>query len=90
MQSQIIETQEVLKATPLTIIKRAVRSAFWGFLNRLGLPGFIQPFEFEDLVTGQKLKFTVSPFFTVISIDGRDYYFYRHNGKFDGTGSGCG
>ncbi len=59
-------------------------------MERLGVPGAIQPFEIHDQVTGQHVVVTVSARFTVIQVNGRDYYFYRYSGKFDGTGMGCG
>jgi len=40
-----------------------------------------------DRVTGQEIKLTVGDLFVRLSIDGRDYYFDRFTGKFDGTGS---
>jgi len=58
------------------------------FLNWLGVPGFVQVMEMDDLVTGWHLSIKVDPLFTVVSIEGRDFYFYRRNGKFDGTGGG--
>lgn len=45
----------------------------------------IEPFEIQDVATGIKIKLTVSPQYSVLSIDDRSYYFYRENGKFDGT-----
>ena len=59
-------------------------------MKRLGVPGAIQPFEIHDELTGQHVKVKVSSRFTVIQVDGRDYYFYRYSGRFDGTGMGCG
>jgi hypothetical protein len=56
-------------------------------LNRLAMPGAIRNAEIEDELTGQKLSVQVSPYFVRITVDGRDYYFNRFTGKFDGTGS---
>ena len=67
-----------------------IRARLGGLLNRMGVPGAIQPFEVHDGVTGQHIKVTVSSRFTVIQVNGRDYYFYRLTGRFDGTGMGCG
>ena len=66
--------------------RREGRKSLGRFLNWLGVPGFIQPLEMDDLVTGWHLSIRVSPLFTVISVEGREFYFYRRNGKFDGTG----
>lgn len=64
-----------------------LRIAFWRFLNRRGVPGFVQPFELRDRVTGNHIKIVVSPHYTTISVNNRDYYFYRESGGFDGTGT---
>lgn len=36
----------------------------------------IAPFELHDAVTGDKVKLTVSPQYSVLSIDDRSYYFF--------------
>lgn len=45
----------------------------------------IEPFKLQDEVTGVKIKLIVSPLYSVLSINDRSYYFYRENGKLDGT-----
>jgi len=45
----------------------------------------IQPFEYKDLVTGNKIEISVSPYFTKLAINKREYYFEKETGKFDGT-----
>lgn len=45
----------------------------------------ILPFEFQDRITGQKVKVRVSPYYSILSIDQRDYFFIRETGAFDGT-----
>ena len=42
-------------------------------------------FKFHDAATNLKIKFTMSPQYFVLSINDKSYYFYRENGKFDGT-----
>lgn len=59
------------------------------FLNWSGTPGIVQPFDYHDLVTGNSIQIVVSPLFTRLSVNGRDYYFRRVSGQFDGTGMGC-
>ena len=59
------------------------------FLGRVGAPGLVQSGEIRDAVSGQKIEIAVGLLFTRISIDGRDYYFRRLTGRFDGTGQGC-
>lgn len=45
----------------------------------------IQPIEIKDQVTGWVIKIKVSPFYSVLSIDNRSYYFIKETGEFDGT-----
>lgn len=73
-----------------TIWKWRARILFDRILNRLGFPGTIQNAAIDDLVTGQKIRVSVGVLFTKISVDGRDYYFDRLSGRYDGSGSGCG
>ena len=58
--------------------------------NRSGLPGAVADVHIEDTVTGQIIDIKSGVLFTRISVNGRDYYFRRFSGTFDGTGSGCG
>jgi hypothetical protein len=57
--------------------------------NRLGFGGLVQPITMDDPVTGQHIEIRVSSLFTEISVDGRDYYFRRLTGRYDGAGMGC-
>lgn len=45
----------------------------------------IEPFEYEDMLTEQKVEVRTSPYYSILSIGGRKYYFERETGKFDGT-----
>lgn len=45
----------------------------------------IKPFEYEDLLTGHKVSVQVNPYYSILSVDGREYYFEKETGKFDGT-----
>ena len=45
----------------------------------------IKPFEYEDLVTGYKIRIEVTPYYFKLIIDDRTYYFKRESGEFDGT-----
>lgn len=58
-------------------------------LNRLGIPGAIQDADIDDPLTGNHIKVRVGVLFTKVSVNGRDYYFRRLSGRFDGTGAGC-
>jgi hypothetical protein len=58
-------------------------------LNRLRIAAPVRNARIEDVLTGQKVEIRAGVLFTRISVDGRDYYFDRLTGRFDGTGSGC-
>jgi hypothetical protein len=45
----------------------------------------IQPFKYKDLVTGDKIEISVSPYYSKLTINEREYYFEKKDGKFDGT-----
>ena len=76
-------------ATKWQIWKGRVRASFGRLLCLIKFPGFVEDIDINDSVTGQQLTVSSSPYFTKISVNGRDYYFDRLTGKFDGTGMGC-
>ncbi len=55
-------------------------------IGYLGVPGLVKPMKIHDTLTNTNIQVRVSGLFTVISIDGRDYYFKRLTGKYDGSG----
>ena len=67
-------------------IQAHVTEAFSDWLNRCGVPGAVQPMSHHDDLTGQSVSVRVSMVYTVLTVNGRDYYFHRLSGKFDGTG----
>jgi len=73
-------------ASRWTVACGRMRAAFGRLLNVLRLPGAVRDLKVIDSVTGQQLEIRVEPLFTRISVDGRDYYFGRISGRFDGTG----
>ena len=58
-------------------------------LNALRVPGMVSHTVYDDPLTGEHIEVTITALFTVFSISGRDYYFRRIGGRFDGTGMGC-
>ena len=58
-------------------------------LRRLGVAGMVGPVEVNDTATGQTIVVTIGTLYTRLSVNGRDYYFDRFTGRFDGTGQGC-
>jgi hypothetical protein len=77
-------------ASYIDILQGRFRRLFGQLLNSLRIPGTIRAFHFNDPVSHQTIDIRVGDLFTKITVDGRDYYFHRLTGKFDGTGMGCG
>lgn len=71
-------------ASAFVIARSRLRGLIGSILNRL--PAFVSDAEITDDFTGQEISIKRNPRFTVISVNGRDYYFKRFSGKFDGTG----
>ena len=63
-----------------------VRPILAAILHRLRCPGFVKPLEIHDPITRDTFTVRCSSMYTVITLNGRDYYFDRLTGKFDGTG----
>jgi hypothetical protein len=59
-------------------------------LNSFRAPGAIRDVEVQDALTGQRLKVLVGELFVCVNVNGRDYYFDRITGRFDGTGASPG
>jgi hypothetical protein len=55
-------------------------------LQWLRLPGFIKPFVYRD-ESGSVISVRTSPRYTILAIDGKEYFFIRETGKFDGIGA---
>lgn len=45
----------------------------------------IEPFEYLDEVTGDKISVSVSPYYSKITVNKREYFFIRETGQFDGA-----
>ena len=74
-------------ATTIDIARSRMKAGVGRLLNKLRVPAPIQPIEINDEVTKQRVVVAVDDLFVRISVDGRDYYFDRLTGRFDGTGS---
>lgn len=74
-------------ASIIDVLRSRVRMGFGRLLNGIGVPAAIQPVEFTDETTKQHVAVAVDDLFVRLSVDGRDYYFDRLTGRFDGTGS---
>lgn len=96
-----VNTQNQVVGFPSERVTRSAKGgATWGevtrgrlrqylgkLMNACGLPGSIQQMEFEDAAVGRHLAVSVDDLFVCVSVDGRDYYFDRVTGRFDGTGT---
>ena len=76
-------------ATRREIYGVRLKLCFHRLLNRLGVPGAVKDITINDELTGQVIEVRVGVLFVCLSVNGRDYYFRRLTGKFDGTGYGC-
>ena len=78
-----------LQSSPYTLRRRirdtVTYSPNWLY-TLLGIPGFVQPIDYPDIVTGNRIRVKVGRRFTVVTVNNRDYYFRRLTGIFDGTG----
>jgi hypothetical protein len=83
-----ISRQATATASLLDIVKSRLRYVIGSLLKRLHIPGAIKDIDLQDSITGQKVSVQVSSLFVRLSVNGRDYYFDRLSGKFDGTGHG--
>lgn len=80
-------TPPTCTANRWTILRTRLEIWIHRQLNRLGVPGAIQPIDFTDALTGTRIQIQSGVLFFVININGRDFYFDRITGRFDGTGS---
>ena len=60
-------------------------SAIMAEANDREVAAVIRPFEFTDEATGDTISVSVSPLYSMISVNRRTYYFRRETGEFDGT-----
>lgn len=84
-------------ATWLDIQRSRLQMAFNKMLNKLGVPrvdfsdfsskhgvAVIRPFDYEDPENGGSISLTVSPLYSMLTINGIKYYFIRETAEFDG------
>lgn len=55
--------------------------------EKLGLPGLVKPFRYYDGETGQVIEIKTSPLYTKLSVGGKEFFFIRESGKYDGFGA---
>src|SRR5579863_3862863 len=74
-------------ASTLQIWVERLRGSVGALLNAIHAPGFVRATEILDEVNGQRISIQVGQRFARITVGGRDYYFDRLTGRFDGTGT---
>jgi hypothetical protein len=74
-------------ATRFDTARSRIRMFLGLCLGQLAIPGVVRDTDIQDRVTGDHVSVRVGPLFTVLSVNGRDYYFDRITGGFDGSGS---
>jgi hypothetical protein len=72
-------------ASSVDILRVRFRILVGKALTSLRIPGAIRDQKINDPVTHHLIDIRVGDLFTKISVDGRDYYFHRLTGKFDGA-----
>jgi len=77
-------------ATVWQIASGRLREWLGRVADRMGMPGFVRRTVIEDELTGQTVVIEPGRLFTRINVDGRDYYFRRLSGRFDGVGVSVG
>ena len=56
-------------------------------LEWFGYPGLVAPGEYRGARDGQTLSVRTSRYYTILHVDGTEYYFLRRSGRFDGIGA---
>jgi len=73
-------------ANLLQIYIERLKQWFGYVLNFLHIPGFVKHIKVYDRLTNTNIEIRLDGFFTVVSINGKDFYFHRLSGEFDGSG----
>jgi len=77
-------------ATAWQIYRGRAKEKLAQLLDWLKIPARIRSVKIDDSLTGDSIEIKPSGLFTKLTVNGRDYYFDRFTGRFDGTGQGCG
>jgi hypothetical protein len=57
----------------------------WLQMNELRPLAMIRPFAYDDPETGDHIEVSVSPYYSKITVNSRQYYFISETGEFDGA-----
>lgn len=78
------------QATIIDKIVTELRYGLGSLLNWFEVPGPVKPMDIYDDLTATRVRVVTGSLFTIISVDGKDFYFHRLTGKYDGSGKGEG
>ncbi len=74
------------RVTWKTRLRDWARESGYRLLNAVGVPGVIRDTTYRDELTGHTVTVRIGLYYTLVTVDGRDFYFHRLTGKLDGTG----
>lgn len=74
-------------ATVLDVAKGRFREILGQIANRFGAPGAVRAVKIEDRASGQQITVEVGTVMVRWTVNGRDFYFDRLTGRYDGAGS---
>ena len=94
-RSRVVHLQPAARAarsnaTWWQIYRGRLQSVIGRLMQRFRVPGFVRDIEFHDAATGYDVSVATGELFTRITLNGRDFYFRRSDGRYDGSGSTCG
>lgn len=55
--------------------------------ERLRMPALVTPFRYYDGDKGQVIEIKTSPFYTILTVGDKEFFFNRESGKYDGFGA---
>lgn len=85
--SERVPKAAAMGASRYVILKGRLRERVGRLLNWMGAPGAIRDMAVTDEAAGHSVAVAVGDLFVKLTVNGRDYYFDRVTGRFDGTGS---
>ena len=65
----------------------SLRNVYGRFLERIHAPAKIREFEYVDPVTNETIYLSTGARYSVLHVGGKQLFFCRTTGRFDGTGS---
>jgi hypothetical protein len=74
-------------ATVFDVARSRIRTTVGRMANRLGLPGTIRVVDIHDATAGHRVTVTIGVNVLRLTVNGRDFYFDRLTGRYEGSGS---